>query len=136
MRPAHDFDPSGQVENFTLEPGQTLQLKPRQFLLAQTLERVFVPPQLAAHVNGKSSLAPAGLAVHITAPHIHPGFVGPITLELFNHGEWEREFSQARTLCVRSYSGKSGRRHGPRQLRLWEPTTTSRNLIPREENGE
>ncbi len=93
IRPAHDFDPSDQIENFTLGSGQTLSVKPRQFLLAQTLEKVFVPSRYAAHVNGKSSLARAGLAVHITAPHIHPGFVGPITLELFNHGEWELEFS-------------------------------------------
>lgn len=92
IRPAHDFDPSDQVENFARDPGETVQLKPRQFLLAQTLQKVFVPPRFAAHVNGKSSLARAGLAVHITAPHIHPGFEGPITLELFNHGEWELEF--------------------------------------------
>jgi dCTP deaminase len=92
IRPAHDFDPSDQVENFRRDPGETVQLKPRAFLLAQTLEKGFVPRRFAAHVNGKSSLARAGLAVHITAPHIHPGFVGPITLELFNHGEWELEF--------------------------------------------
>jgi dCTP deaminase len=92
IRPAHDFDPSDQVENFTRASGEIVQLKPGEFILAQTLEKVSVPSRLAAHVNGKSSLARAGLAVHITAPHIHPGFVGPITLELFNHGRWELEF--------------------------------------------
>ena len=44
----------------------------------------------AARFSG--SLARAGLAVHITAPHIHPGFSGRITLELYNHGPWTLEF--------------------------------------------
>jgi dCTP deaminase len=55
------------------------------------LEEISVPNNLAASVQGKSSLARAGLAVHITAPHIHPGFTGRITLELYNHGPWEME---------------------------------------------
>ena len=29
---------------------------------------------------------------------INPGFEGPITLELFNHGEWELEFIPGRDL--------------------------------------
>lgn len=36
-------------------------------------------------------MARAGLAVHITAPTIHPGFSGRIVLELYNHGPWELE---------------------------------------------
>ena len=37
-------------------------------------------------------MARTGLAVHATAPLINPGFEAPITLELFDHGEWELEF--------------------------------------------
>ena len=36
--------------------------------------------------------------MHITAPHIHPGFVGRITLELYNHGPWELEFVPGKDL--------------------------------------
>jgi dCTP deaminase len=73
-------------------------LRPKEFKLAQTLETLYIPANLAAQVNGKSGLARSGLAVHATAPHINPGFEGPITLELFNHGEWELEFIPGRDL--------------------------------------
>lgn len=58
------------------------------FILCPTLERIELPPRglLAARVEGRSSLARLGLAVHITAPVIHSGFRGPIVLEFMNHG--------------------------------------------------
>ncbi len=73
-------------------------LRPRAFVLAQTLEQVelpLMPPGpaglarrcLAARVEGKSSLARFGLLVHFTAPTIHAGFRGPIALEMMNLGE-------------------------------------------------
>lgn len=42
--------------------------------------------QMAARVEGKSSLARVGLAIHVTAPIIHTGFKAPIQLEMINHG--------------------------------------------------
>jgi dCTP deaminase len=100
IRPAHDFDPSylTELQDVSNENEPVFRLKPKEFKLAQTYERIKLPANLAAHVHGKSSLARAGLAVHATAPHIHPGFEGPITLELFNHGEWELEFFPGKDL--------------------------------------
>ena len=100
IRPAHDFDPRDlhETTDFTNERDPVFRLKPKEFKLAQTLETLYVPANLAAQVNGKSGLARSGLAVHATAPHINPGFEGPITLELFNHGEWELEFIPGRDL--------------------------------------
>lgn len=58
------------------------------FMLGVTLETITLPPssQLAARVEGRSTLARLGLGVHITAPTIHAGFSGPIVLEFMNHG--------------------------------------------------
>lgn len=56
-----------------------------EMLLASTLERVTVDNGLAARVEGKSSIGRLGLAVHVTAGFIDPGFSGHITLELVNH---------------------------------------------------
>lgn len=67
-------------------------------MLGFTLEEVSVPGWLAANVQGKSSLARAGLAVHITAPHINPGFVARITLEMYNHGPWNLELIPGKDL--------------------------------------
>lgn len=54
------------------------------FVLAETAETVTVPPNIAARIEGKSSIGRHGLLVHSTAGFIDPGFRGVITLELFN----------------------------------------------------
>ncbi|MGO1076726.1 dCTP deaminase [Inquilinus sp. CA228] len=63
-------------------------LKPNYLVLAWTVEYVNLKydARLAARVEGKSSLARLGLAVHMTAPTIHAGFEGRIRLEVVNHG--------------------------------------------------
>ena len=43
-------------------------------------------PSLAARIEGKSSRARCGLLVHFTAPTVHPGFFGTLTLEMINLG--------------------------------------------------
>jgi len=70
---------------------QPFVLKPNKLVLGRTLERVTFPIEpdqkcLAARVEGKSSYARCGLLVHFTAPTIHAGFNGTITLELINLG--------------------------------------------------
>jgi dCTP deaminase len=67
-------------------------LKPDRFILGHTVERITLPmrtgrPVLAARVEGRSSLARCGLLVHFTAPTIHAGFEGTITLEMMNLGK-------------------------------------------------
>jgi dCTP deaminase len=69
---------------FVLEPGQ--------FVLGSTLEKVTFPrkigrPAYSGRVEGKSSRARFGLAVHITAPTIHNDFSGTVTLEIMNFGQ-------------------------------------------------
>jgi dCTP deaminase len=67
-------------------------LEPGKFILGKTVESVELPIQeacetcLAARIEGKSSMARVGLLVHFTAPTIHPGFEGTITLEMINLG--------------------------------------------------
>ncbi|OGS02542.1 MAG: dCTP deaminase [Elusimicrobia bacterium RIFCSPLOWO2_12_FULL_59_9] len=80
------------------------EIKPREFLLAQTLERVALPLKkgracLAARVEGRSSYARSGLSVHFTAPTIHAGFDGKITLELMNHGEYSIMLRPGMFIC-------------------------------------
>lgn len=63
-------------------------IQPGAFILAMTRERVQLPKssRLAARVEGRSSLARLGLAVHVTAPTIHADWDGEIALEIVNHG--------------------------------------------------
>lgn len=80
-------------DSFTIDPEQGYRLDPEKFILGRTRERIALPlPEigevagLAARVEGKSSLARLGLLVHFTAPTIHAGFEGTITLEIMNLG--------------------------------------------------
>lgn len=59
-------------------------LHPGEFVLASTFEFVTLPDDVAARLEGKSSLGRLGLLTHSTAGFIDPGFSGHITLELSN----------------------------------------------------
>lgn len=61
-----------------------LVIQPGEFLLATTEEYVRIPNWLVGRLEGKSSWARKGLAIHVTAGFIDPGFEGEITLELVN----------------------------------------------------
>ena len=60
-------------------------------MLAQTLETVCLPNDLARLIEGRSSYARLGIGIHLTAPKIDPGFSGTITLEILNHGSFPVE---------------------------------------------
>ena len=59
-------------------------LHPGEFVLGSSLETVTLPDDLAARVEGKSSLGRLGLMTHATAGFVDPGFSGHVTLELSN----------------------------------------------------
>jgi dCTP deaminase len=59
-------------------------LHPGEFVLGQTLERVRLPDDLVARLEGKSSIGRLGLLIHSTAGFIDAGFEGNLTLELSN----------------------------------------------------
>jgi dCTP deaminase len=75
-----------------LEPANGIvTIPPDAFVLVRTLEHVILPlrSRLAARVEGRSKQARLGLTAHITAPTIHAGFAGKITLEIKNFGPFE-----------------------------------------------
>lgn len=59
-------------------------LHPGEFVLGSTLERIGLPDDLVARLEGKSSLGRLGLLIHSTAGFIDPGWNGHVTLELSN----------------------------------------------------
>jgi dCTP deaminase len=59
-------------------------LHPGEFVLGSTYEQVTLPDDIAARLEGKSSLGRLGLLTHSTAGFIDPGFSGHVTLELSN----------------------------------------------------
>ena len=67
-----------------IDEGDAFILHPGEFVLGSTYERVAVPDDLVARIEGKSSLGRLGLLIHSTAGFIDAGFSGHITLELSN----------------------------------------------------
>jgi len=82
------IDPRERQDDLTtlveVPEGEPFVLHPGEFVLASTLETVALGDQLAARLEGKSSLGRLGLLVHSTAGWIDPGFTGQVTLELSN----------------------------------------------------
>ena len=66
------------------EPGNPFILHPGEFVLASTYEQITLPDDIAARLEGKSSLGRLGLLTHSTAGFVDPGFSGHVTLELSN----------------------------------------------------
>lgn len=82
------IDPSQRQDDLTrlveVPDGEPFVLHPGEFVLASTLETVTLADDLAARLDGKSSLGRLGLLTHSTAGFIDPGFSGHVTLELSN----------------------------------------------------
>jgi len=74
-----EFDNFGKRRSYFLEHGE--------FILATTYERMWVPRNLIAMVEGRSTYARFGVSMHQTAPWLQPGWNGHITLEICNNGE-------------------------------------------------
>ncbi|MBC7596903.1 MAG: dCTP deaminase [Kineosporiaceae bacterium] len=93
------IDPAADQAELTREveiaSDETFILHPGEFVLGSTYELVTLPDDVAARLEGKSSLGRLGLLTHSTAGFIDPGFSGHVTLELAN----------VATLPIKLYSG-------------------------------
>ncbi|QBR93159.1 dCTP deaminase [Nocardioides euryhalodurans] len=82
------IDPAADQSDLTrqVEPegDEPFILHPGEFVLGSTYEVVGLPDDVAARVEGKSSLGRLGLLTHATAGFVDPGFTGHVTLELAN----------------------------------------------------
>lgn len=86
-------------ETFTLDEKSMYVLQPGEFILGSTIEYVTIPQYIVARVEGRSSVGRLGVMVHVTAGYIDPGFIGNITLELFNCSDKPFQLSYGDCLC-------------------------------------
>ncbi len=114
-------------------------LHPGEFVLGSTLERVALPNDIVARLEGKSSLGRLGLLIHSTAGFVDAGFDGQLTLELSNVANLpitlypdmkigQISFMQMTTEADNPYgSGSLGSKYhgqrGPMPSRYWENFT-------------
>jgi dCTP deaminase len=82
------IDPSREQAGLTERVDATAEepfvLHPGEFVLGSTVERITLPDDIVARLEGKSSLGRLGLLIHSTAGYVDPGWDGQLTLELSN----------------------------------------------------
>ena len=72
------------AEAGAVDEGAPFVIHPGEFVLGVTEERVAIPDDIVARIEGKSSIGRLGLIVHATAGFVDPGFKGTLTLEITN----------------------------------------------------
>ncbi len=75
---------SGLMELVSASAEEPFVLHPGEFVLGATIERIVLPSDIVARLEGKSSLGRLGLLIHSTAGYVDPGWDGTLTLELSN----------------------------------------------------
>lgn len=102
-----------------LEDGERFLVHPGEFVLATSLERVEIPGDLIARLEGRSSIGRLGIVIHSTAGYIDPGFKGKITLEISNLGRIAVALYPRMRICQIAFEEMSspvtsgyGERHG------------------------
>ena len=121
------------VTETTVAEGDEFILHPGDFVLGTTTERVEIPDDLVAHVEGRSSLGRLAIVVHATAGLCDPGYHGQITLELSNLGTApvalspgmrvsQLTFTELKTPADRPYGAERGSKYqdqdGPQASRI------------------
>ncbi len=82
---------AGLYDEFEIDVGSSFRIEGNQFVLGTTYEKITLPNNILAMVEGRSTIARWGLSAHVTAPLINPGWSGKITLEFFNHSTLKLE---------------------------------------------
>jgi len=80
------FDVSDIMEDILIADDSPFILQPGEFILAVTMEDVFIDNDLMGRLDGRSSLGRLGVVVHSTAARFDPGWNGKPVMELGNLG--------------------------------------------------
>jgi dCTP deaminase len=76
--------PRDLTEHVSVTEDEPFVIHPGEFVLGATKERVELPDDIVARIEGKSSLGRLGLIVHATAGFVDPSWSGTLTLEITN----------------------------------------------------
>ena len=133
IHPNSEQEVEKYVSETVVDEGEEFVLHPGDFVLGTTKERVEVPPDLVAQVEGRSSLGRLAVVVHATAGFIDPGYRGQITLELSNLGTApvaltpgmrisQLVFTELKSRATRPYGSERGSKYqdqrGPQASRI------------------
>lgn len=89
--------PEDHTEKFVVD--DTFILHPGEFVLGHVKENIRLPNDIAAYVDGKSSLGRIGIVVHVTAGFVDPGYEGRLVLEMTNLGKMPVALHPGMSIC-------------------------------------
>lgn len=122
------------MELIKIKDGEAFIVHPGEFVLGTSIERVGIPRDMIARLDGKSSLGRLGIIIHATAGYIDPGFKGYITFEITNVANipitlypemrvGQLSFMRLETPAERPYGRGRGSKYqgqkGPTASRIW-----------------
>lgn len=96
-----------------LRAGEGIVVKPGQMVLGRTFEKFTMPNGHAGKLEGRSTFARLGLAVHATGDFINPGWSGRMPLQLINHGAVPIMLTPYQPICQLLVSETSGNSAAP-----------------------
>lgn len=88
-----------EYEERTLNEREVIELAPRELVLGCTLERLTLSSDLCARIEGRSSIARAGLLVHVSSALVQPGVENVQVLELMNVSPLPLELQPGARVC-------------------------------------
>jgi len=150
IHPDAEEEVEDYVSETVVDPDDEFVLHPGDFVLGTTHERVEVPDDLIAHVQGRSSLGRLAVVVHATAGVVDPGYRGQITLELSNLGTApvaltpgmrisQLIFTELRTPAERPYGADRGSKYqdqaGPQASRIGNDDEFGGEQLPDDDGG-
>lgn len=86
-----------------VKKGEQFIMQPGDFVLASTLEKIVIAPDLLGRLEGRSSLGRLGIVVHSTASVFDPGWEGKAVLELGNMGRMAVALSPGMRICAMTF---------------------------------
>ena len=95
----HAVDPLRNWKRLDLKEGQDVLIKPGEVLMGRVFERFTVPSGHAGKIEGRSSYARLGLAIHCTGDFINPGWGGFMPLQLLNCGPYPIRLIPYLSIC-------------------------------------
>ncbi|MEE9276787.1 MAG: dCTP deaminase, partial [Dehalococcoidia bacterium] len=131
----------GTTRLVTLAADEPFIIHPAELVLATTMERLRLPDDLVARLEGRSSLGRLGLIVHRTASLFHPGWDGHATMELGNLGVMPVALYSGMRICAftfqqltspaqRPYGSERSHKYADQQQamasRIWDEAFESR----------
>lgn len=95
----HVLDPIRDWKRVVVKEGQFITIKPGHTIMARVYERFRMPSDCAGKIEGRSSFARLGLAIHCTGDFINPGWEGYMPLQLANLGPYPLRLGPYFSIC-------------------------------------